>query len=171
MTRTCPGAALAGSSVVSTGPDPVVGTAGVVVEGGAVVVGDAVPPPTPETATGLSPDWAVGGAVGEVRVATPGWCPDEDSDPLPPPLTAHVASRAATTAIRLNDTISVELRGRWSRRVSAGPSWRWVGGGAGVDAAGVYTAGVDTAGVDAAGAGRDGAGRDGADRLQQFRDR
>jgi len=133
------------------------------------VVGDAVPPPTPETATGLSPDWAVGGAVGEVWVATPGWRPDEDSDPPPPPLTAHVASRAATTAIRLNDTISVELRGRWSRRVSAGPSWRCVGGGAGVDAACVVAAGVDTvgldkAGVDKAGAGRDGAGRDGADR-------
>ena len=133
------------------------------------MVGDAVPPPTPETATGLSPDWAVGGAVGEVRVATPGWRPDEDSDPPPPPLTAHVASRAATTAIRLNDTISVELRGRWSRRVSAGPSWRCVGGGAGVDAACVVAAGVDPvgldkAGVDKAGAGRDGAGRDGADR-------
>ena len=112
-TMVCPGVPLAGSIELSTGPVPAAGAEAVVVvvetAGGVVVVTEAAPDAVPPAPTPSFPACAVGGASGVVWGDVVGGRPDEDRDPPPLSLTAHVPSSAATIAIRLTPTISLEL--------------------------------------------------------------
>ena len=113
-TMVSPCVPVVGSIEVNTGPDPEAGAEVVVgVAAGWVVVVTDVAPGDAAAGPPSWPAWAVGGASGAV------WVdgvvrPDEDGDPPPLSLTAQVASTAATTAIRLTDTINSELLRRCS---------------------------------------------------------